>query len=146
MYATQQQIQIAAGGASKLIELTDQSGAGVLDLNVLADAQAKADLWINGFLGMRYALPVGNLSPDGSTALAAISADETIYQLLSARRMIDQQDIEKHKERADQLALYREGKLRLQDPQPFASNAQRSAVVSLDGCGSLTRDGLKGVW
>jgi phage gp36-like protein len=139
-YATQQQIQIAAGGSAKLIELTDQEGTSAVDAAVLAEAQAKADGWINGYLRLRYAIPVTPLSVEGQATLSRLAADETVYQLLFARRLLADQDMKARADRELELGEYRDGKRRLDEPMPMASSATPAQYVEY--CGPMSRKGL----
>lgn len=61
-YATAQDL-IERYGEAELIQLTDDSGSGVIDLDVLDRALADADAEINGYLSGRYALPLGTTPP-----------------------------------------------------------------------------------
>lgn len=139
-YATQMQIQIAAGGSAKLIELTDQENNVAIDATVLAEIQSKAEGWINGFLRLRYAIPVSPLTTEGTATLARLSADETVFQLRFARHFVDQFDIDTRKNREVELEELRDGKRRLDEPLPNKSSAVISQFV--ENCSDFSRDKL----
>lgn len=61
-YATKQDM-INRFGAEELIQLTDESGAGDIDDDMLDRAFADADADINGYLAGRYAVPLANTPP-----------------------------------------------------------------------------------
>lgn len=143
-YATQQQIQIAAGGSQKLIELTDQEGTGALNATVLAEAQAKAEGLMDGYLRLRYAVPVIPETPEGVATLARLASDETVYQLRRMRQLVDEGDTDARKDREAELAEYRSGERRIDEPMLPKSDAVAAAFV--DNCGDVSRETLKGLF
>lgn len=145
-YATQMQIQIAAGGSQKLVDLTDQESSGSVDLGVLAEAQGKAVAWIHSHLLTRFAVPVVNLSADGASVLARLEADETIYQLIyaSPMRAIGETDEAKRKLRLEELQAIGRGAMRIDDPSPAPSSAVPAGIFVHDGPNS--RRGWRGTW
>ncbi len=145
-YATQMQIQIAAGGLNKLLELTDQESSGSINTAVLAEAQGKAVAWIHSQLLIRFAVPVANLTADGAAIMARLEADETIYQLIyaSPMRAIGEFDEAKRKLRMDELQAIATGKMRIDEPSPAPSSAVQANIITRDG--PVTRRGLRGLW
>ena len=143
-YATQMQIQIAANGSQRLIQLTDQEGAGTVNATVLAEAQGKAAAWIHSYLRQRYTVPVANLTPEGEATLARLEADETVYQLIYPSRVLDQTDHDKRKERERELEMIASGKIQIDDPSPTPSTRVQANIV--ERVGPITRNGLKGMW
>lgn len=145
-YATQDQIRLAAGGSStggasdRFVELADWNGDDIVDPDVIAEAQLRADGWIDGYLRQRYATPIAT----PSDTLIRLAADECVYWLRSKRQVLTQADLDERKDRERQLELMRDGKLRPDDPLPPKSTAVSSAVVELGGC--FSRDDLKGIW
>lgn len=141
-YASQNQITLAAGGATAFDQLFDWDGDGTPDANVIAEAQLRADGWIDGFLRKRFKTPVA--AP--SDTLIRISADECVYWARTARPGvgIDQRDVDKHKEREQYLQDLADGKKGLDEPNPPKSSEVRGVQVALGG--HITRDGLKGMW
>jgi len=75
-YATKQQM-IDRFGQDELIQLTDRSGAGVIDDVVLDQALADADAEIDGYLAGRYQLPLGSVPP----ILVVYACDIARYRL-----------------------------------------------------------------
>jgi len=143
-YATQQQVQIAAGGSAKLIELTDQEDTAAIDATVLAEAQKKAEGWMHGYLRLRHTVPVTNLSAEGAATMARLSADETVYQLRSAiPGMLGETDTSRRIERERELEAIREGKIRIDEPMPTKSSAVAAQFV--ENCGDVSREKLKGL-
>lgn len=57
-YCAQADVQIAVGGAEKLLQLSDQSGTGAIVSAVVVSAIAEADAEINSYIGHRYAVPL----------------------------------------------------------------------------------------
>jgi phage gp36-like protein len=137
-YTTQAQIETALGGPAKLVELADLDGNGALDAQALADAQARCDGWIDGFL-WQYGTPVA----DPSSTLQQIAIEETIYQLRWAKRMVSVEDREDRERRELTLKDMRDGKQRPDKPRPVAT-VNRAVFVENDG--DVSREGTKGMW
>ncbi len=140
MYATESQIQFAAGGPERFRALFDWDGDNVADATVIAEAQARADGWCDGYLRMRYATPIAT----PSDTLIRLAADEAIYWTRSVRNMAGPEDLEKRKERVAEMEAMRDGKLRPDEPTPAKSTAVKSVFV--ENCSPMSRNGLKGVW
>lgn len=141
-YATQAQIQMAAGGADKFLELADWNGDGSVDTDVIAEAQSRADGWIDGYL-VRYGTPI----EQPSDTLIRLAADEAVYWLRQSRGMLAMypEAVEARKDRERQLEEMRDGKIRPGYPLPAKSTSVVAAVV--DNCGPISREGLKGsIW
>lgn len=143
-YATLQQIQMAAGGPDKLVELADWNGDGTIDAGVVEDAQARAEGWMHGFLRLRHTVPITNPTTEGAATLARLSADETVYILRTSRRLVGETDTEQRKERERELVEYRDGNLRIDEPMPGKSSAVAATIVT--NCSPMSREGLKGIW
>lgn len=140
-YASQDQIQLAAGGSDRFTSLTDWDGDGTPDPGVIAEAQARADGWLDGYLRQRYSTPIA--AP--TDTLQRLAADECVYWLRSKRGMLGPEDIEQRKEREREMEKYRKGELRPDEPLPAKSSAVVSAIVPNGSC-EVSRDSLKGIW
>lgn len=77
-YATKQDL-IDRVGAEELIQLTDRSGAGDIDDEVIARALADADADINGYLAARATLPLTAPYPPLLVRLACTLAHYYLY-------------------------------------------------------------------
>ncbi|WP_275100146.1 gp436 family protein [Sedimenticola hydrogenitrophicus] len=75
-YATTQDL-IDRFAEAELIQLTDRTGAGVIDTDVLDRALVDADGEIDGYLSGRYALPLAAVPP----VLVRVACDITRYHL-----------------------------------------------------------------
>lgn len=139
-YASQGDVQVAAGGLANLVSLTDQNGTGAIDLDVLARFQARADSTINGYLRLRYTTPLASPSDEIRDHAAALA----VYYLREAKQMLTPHELEAHKARISWLEGVRDGKIRIDEPLPARSTAVRSAIVPL--AGDVTRENLKGMW
>src|SRR5688572_8018645 len=128
-YATDAEIQHAAGGATRLTELADWNGDGIADIAEIAEAAKKADGWIDGFLRIRFATPIAN----PSATLKQIAADETVYRLKTAKSTmgLTQADIDSRTDRMRQLELMGKGVIRPDEPLPAQSTAVKSAIVEI---------------
>lgn len=139
-YSSELDVQIAAGGVANLVSLTDQDNAGIIDLAVLAKAQAKADSTINSYLRLRYATPLAGPTEEIKDCAAALA----VYYLREPKQMLTPPEIDAQKLRIAWLEGIRDGKIRIDEPAPAKSTAVRSAIVHL--AGDVTRDTLKGMW
>ncbi len=137
-YATQDQIQFAAGGPARFLSLTDWDGDNVADAVVVAQAQAGADGWIDEFLRARYSTPIAN----PTETLVRIAAEEAVYYIRRVRGMLGPEDITSRTERAREMEQMRLGKLRPDDPLPAKSTATRSVFVENES--DVNRETLKG--
>lgn len=141
-YATQDMIQMAAGGAERLVQLADWDGDGAIDADVIAAAQAAADGWIDSYLRTHYATPIA--SP--TETLRRMSAAECVYWMRCSRGMqLGDHDVEGRKLRTDQLLLMQQRKLLPDDPPPVASTVAKRAVF-VDSDRDVSRENLKGTW
>lgn len=75
-YATQQNL-IDRFGEVELIQLTDRTGSNVIDAVVVGRALADADAQINGYLAVRYDLPLTTVPG----VLEKLACDIARYQL-----------------------------------------------------------------
>lgn len=139
-YASELDVQVAAGGAANLVALTDQNGTLAIDPVVLARFQAKADATIHGYLRLRYATPLASPSEEIRDHAAAL----TVYYLREAKQMLTPHAVDAHKARITWLEGVRDGRIRIDEPAPARSTAVRSAIVPL--AGDVTRETLKGMW
>lgn len=79
-YSTQTDIEEQVSQA-ELIELTDDTGAGTVDISAAARAIADADAEIDGYCGARYTVP---FSP-APAMIRKLSVDIAVYNLFSRR-------------------------------------------------------------
>ncbi|HWU91601.1 MAG TPA: phage protein Gp36 family protein [Kofleriaceae bacterium] len=142
MYATQADLDFAAGGAARFREATDWDGDGQVDAAVVASAQTAADGWIDSYLRLRYSTPI----PTPSATLRLLAARETLYQIKASRGLvaITKEDIDERAQRIRELEAMRDGKLRPDEPPPAPSTAIRATFVA--NCDDLSREGTKGMW
>lgn len=146
-YASQAQLQDAAGGAERFLALTDWDGDGVIDAGVVTSAQLSADSWIDGFIPSQYSPPLANPSNE----LQDLAAAEAIYRIRIKREMaaLGPGDLEFRKERERYLESIRNGKVRPDTLSATKSAPVRSGVVKMDDGGgehSIDRHKLKGMW
>lgn len=137
-YANLAQIEIAAGGNARLVELADFDADGAADAAVIAAAQASVDGVIDSYC-LRYATPLAN----PSDTLRELAAAEVVYRLHEQRGNV-QQDSPMHRahlERVAWLDKVSRGLVVPSSPLPAPSSQMRSAWVEREG---ITRDSLKG--
>lgn len=141
-YATQTQIQLAAGGAARLVQAADWDNDGALDTDVLAQAQNAADGWIDSYARLRFATPIA--AP--STTLVRIAAEEAVYWLRKQRGMVTDDDRKDHEERERWCKDLAAGRVRPDEPLPAESTAVQSAWVDRPETEPVSREGTKGFW
>lgn len=139
-YALQSHLAFAAGGDVHVLALTDWDGDGTIDVGVVAEALARADGWIDGFLRLRYTTPIAT----PSDTLIRIAADEAVYWLRCKRNMLTPEHVIERKDRERQLEEMRDGKLRPDEPLPAKSTAVAATFVENDH--PVSRRGMRGIW
>lgn len=72
---------VAAFGESEIIQLTDRSGAGIIDVTVLSQAIANASAEADSYVGAAYELPL----PTVPAVLSSFVSDIARYHLYSAQ-------------------------------------------------------------
>lgn len=147
-YATQTDVENAAGGAAKLIELADWDADGSVDAAVLTDAIAAADEWINSYAQRRYDVPFAT-TPD---IVRRFAAQEAVYRLRLGRNALTDADQVRHEELREWLDNLARGIVSVGvDPEPAASDAHvaqesdRETDIDSDE-GKISRESLKGFW
>lgn len=113
-YCTQLDVQLAAGGLDRLIQLSDQTNAGAVGEDVVAAAIAEASTWMNGYLRRIYAavpFPDGQVPP----FVAAMCSKETVFILKQWRQTVTEQDVLLHQEREKELQRADAGRLMVQE-------------------------------
>jgi len=143
-YATQAELEMAAGGLESLVQLTDDAGTGTLGTAVLAVAQSAADGWVDSYAQRRHATPFAAPVP---ARIRLLAAEATVYLLKRRRRMIAETDKIAHDERETWLRDLAKGLVSPgTDPVPAKSTAVVPAIVELDENVGISRESLKGFW
>jgi len=148
-YATDADIELAAGGEDRLRDLADWDEDQVADVDVIARASAAADAVIDGYLRLKLsAADLVRLRATPNAVLSELAAAEAIYWMKSKRNMASADDIEQRKERERQLKLMHAGSFRVDD----LPKAQRAVFIENDGdeCDpsspQVTRKNSRGMW
>lgn len=138
-YTTQQDLDDAAGGSARFVELADFDGDGVADAAMVARAQAAADGFVDAHLRKFSPADLAALRATPTSTIKRIAADETIFRLREQRRQIGQDDRDSQKLRRDELAA-----MRTDDLRPADTKAPRAVFV--ENTDDVSREGLKGGW
>lgn len=139
-YASTSQIEIAAGGRTRLIELADHDADGAVDAAVIAQACASVDGMIDSYCGTRYSAPLAT----PSDVLRELAASEVVYKLHEQRGNV-QSDSPMHRahlERIGWLEKVSRGLVNPTNPLPASSDGARASWVERSE--GVTRDSLKG--
>lgn len=140
-YASNADLELAAGGADRLRDLADWDGDQVADDDVIARALEAADGFVDGHLRLRLSPAVlDTLRAAPTPTISDIAAREAVRWLKESRGMLSPEDIDNRKERSRQLDLMRDGHFRVAD----TPKAQRATWVENDG--PITRKNTRGMW
>lgn len=140
-YATTAQIQIAAGGADRYVQLFDWDADGVADVGVLAQLQLEVDSWIDSYVGRRFAVPLA--AP--TSVLTLLSAEEVVYRARTKRGMVHDDDHKQREQREKWLDGCAKGRVVPSEPQPAKATSARGTWVERD-TDDVSRTNLKGLW
>jgi phage gp36-like protein len=142
-YASLDELQHAAGGAERLLQLTDWNADGEPDIAAVDQALAQADAFLDQYLALRYEVPIAFPSP----VLRGYAAEQAIYWLRQSRGMVGDEENRQLENRQRQLELMRDGRLRPDEPTPTSSTAVVAAFVERDpDTVEVSRHTLKGMW
>lgn len=123
-YATLADVQDQLSEA-ELIQLTDDAGAGEVDEDVAARAIADADAIIDGYIGVRTAVPLSPVPP----ILRTYSVDLAIYNLYSRRQdSMPEVRKERHAEAMKYLGWIAEGKISMGASDPDGNPPASSGI------------------
>lgn len=141
-YTTKPELATAAGGMTKLLELADLDNTGDLVAvdAAIARAQSIAEGWIHSYAQRRYAVPFSPVTD----VVKQLAADETIYRLVQARRMVTTDQRENHEEREKWLENLAKGLVSPGvDPEPPSSTNVSPAIIPRDENESVSRKTLE---
>jgi hypothetical protein len=127
MYTTLEDLQHAAGGASRLVELADWDGDGIADATVLERAQLEADGFIDSHLRRFSAADLADLRADPTDTIKRLAAAEAIFQLREKRPAgVTKEDIDLRTARVGELKEMRVDRMRAKD-----TKTARARIVDL---------------
>lgn len=124
----------------ELIQLTDDSGSGVIDTDKTDRAIADADSLIDGYAKTRYTVPLDPVPP----FIRSLSVDIAIYNLFSRKLdVIPEQRIERHKTALKALEHISTGKITLGVDTPAESADSGPQATKTKEDRVFTKDTLK---
>ena len=138
-YTTQSDLDDAAGGAARLLELCDFDGDGAPDVSMIARAQAAADGFIDQHLRKYSPADLARLRATPTASIKRIAADETIFRMREQRRQVSDDDRKSQELRGKELQA-----LRVDDLRPDDQKTPRATFVENDS--DVSRETLKGQW
>src|SRR5690348_11284895 len=136
-YTTQTDLEDAAGGPARLVELCDDDGDGVADAAKLVRAQAAADGFVDQHLRKFSAADLTRLRTTPTSTVKRLAADETIFRLREQKRQITDDDRLSQELRGKELQALRADQQRADDQK-----TARATFVENDS--DVSREGLKG--
>lgn len=141
-YSDATDLQRAAGGADRLLQLTDWDADGSEDAGVVDDAIATADGWIDSRLRGRYQTPLAAPVPE---AIRRMSARLALYELKRRRDALTEHDLITYEQDIQWLVDMREGRADPgTSPPPTKSSADAAAAYDRDTTKSVSRAKLAG--
>jgi phage gp36-like protein len=140
-YASSTELQTAAGGAERLVQVFDWDNDGVADAAVISQVQTEVEGWMDSYIGRRHAVPLA--SPSAVTRMHA--AEEAVYRARLKRTGVSDEERTAHEGREKWLEMAAKGLVVVSDPLPAAASTIRSAWVSRD-TDDVSREKMKGAW
>ncbi len=127
---------------ARLVQLTDDEGAGVVAVERVSRAISDADEEINSYLGMRMRVPL-DPAPE---AVRRLSVDLALYNLYSRRENIPENRSERYRNAIRILEKAAAGKISLgrADPQGNPLDPDRSEASDENPLRFFTRSTLAG--
>jgi phage gp36-like protein len=142
-YCTETDVQIAAGGPAKLLELVDQDGNGTADDGVLDAAIEAAQAEMDPYLEKQVKVPLSDPIPSDVKWRCAKLA---VLFLREARGSVSDEHIKEREQHVAWLDGVASGKIALAvDPQPTKSTMRLDAAKK-PTLRVRTREKLKGSW
>lgn len=143
-YATQTDLERAAGGADRLVQLADLDANGAGDAAVLSAVIADVERWIDSYLQRRYAVPLATV-PE---VIRRLCAEESVYQLKAGRSAVDQQAQARHEENLRWLEQVAAGAVApgVDPPPPKSTSVQPESGDRSEVAGAVTRASTEGFW
>lgn len=140
-YATDADIELAAGGEDRLRALADWDEDQTADADVIAKAKLAADGLIDAHLRLKLGPDdLARVRATPTATLAELAAAEAIYWIKSKRGMASADDVDQRKERERALKMMNAGSFRVDD----TPKAQRATFI--ENCGEVTRKNSGGMW
>jgi hypothetical protein len=139
-YTTIEDLEHAAGGHDRLVEMADRDGDGEADAAVLARAQAGADGFVDSHLRRFSAADLAALRAAPTDTIKRLAAAEAIFQIRETRPPgPTEEEIKLRDQRIGELRDMRADKLRAADHK-----TARARIVENEGDVSIEK--LKGMW
>lgn len=141
-YASQTDVQLAAGGAERLVQLADYAASGSANPDVIASVLAEAEAIVNKSIQLRYAVPLAEPIP---SIIRTLVAREAVWLMKLARDMVTEADLTAHTERMAVLKDIADGRMALgASPTPLKSSHVVDRATGPDDLRPVSRDALKG--
>jgi hypothetical protein len=138
-YTTQQDLDDAAGGSARFVELADFDGDGAADAAMVARCQAAADGFVDQHLRKYSPADLAALRATPTATIKRIAADEAIFRLREQRRQISEDDRKSQELRRDELRALGADEIR-----PADTKTARARFVENES--DVSREGTKGMW
>ena len=142
-YITNSDVQLRMGTAS-YIQLTDDTGSGSADTNIVDEARQGAEGEVDSYLSRRYAVPIDLVThPQVAAVLKSASLDLVEYRLHARRRDVPAGVVSKRDAALAWLRRVAGGETALPSVLPIAPNAAAGLRTASTGDDRLlSRDEL----
>ncbi len=141
-YATSTDLQRAAGGATRLLELTDFDDDGSEDTDLVADTLCQAEGLVDSYVRKVHTTPLVAPIPQSITT---ITANIAIWMLKGYRDAHTESDIERHLLRVKWLEGVAKGSIDLgATPTTAASPLNKASSTARPSSKAVSRENMKG--
>lgn len=143
-YSTEAEVQVAAGGEARLVQLTDWDETDAVDSARVLNAIEAADAKINSYVGRRLSTPL-SVVPN---SIKWLSAQLAVLQLKRWRRMFSDDDELEMQEHTNTLVALANGPQIADETQTPLTKSERLANAASDreSTKDVTHAKLKGFW
>ncbi len=143
-YAVTADLTRAAGGATRLVEIADFDGDGVVDAGLTDEALVKAEGLVNSYVRKVHVTPLVAPIPE---SIVTITADIAIWMLKGWRDALTEFDVELHADRVKWLEGIASGKVDLgAAPTTAASPFNAASSTARPSSKAVSRENTKGFW
>ncbi len=132
-YITNADIQERLGDAA-YVQLTDDDGDGIADVGVVDEARVGAEGEVNGYLAMRYLLPIDlSVHTDSADVLASVALDLAEYRLRSRRPPVPDEAVRRHTQAIAWLQSVSQGTIELPSTAGGVPAGSRGPIAEVTG-------------
>ncbi len=142
VYATRADVEIAAGGTARLLQISDFDSDGKEDVDLVDRALDDAEALINSYVRKKREVPLPAPIPN---VIRSMAANLAVYNLKAWRDAITEADALQQEQRIAWLENLAAGKVDLGiNPAPPASPHNQPSATDRPTAKAVSRENLKG--